>query len=154
MPMRTEQDKITIKQISKFIIVGSINTLIDFLIINIGMFITGITSGIGLVLINSISFLCASVNSYLLNNYWAFVDKKEKRSSGKRHMVKISKFLIISVIGITINNSIVFLITTFIPPVYSLSAQIWANGAKMAATLASLTWNFTGYKFWVFRGRK
>ena len=48
-------------------------------------------------------------------------------------------------------SSVVFGVTTFIPPFFGLSPELWANLAKVAATGFSLIWNFIGYKFIVFK---
>jgi len=59
--------------------------------------------------------------------------------------------LIISVIGISINDAIVYGLATFTSPLFGLSAQMWTNVAKLFATAASMVWNFIGYKFIVFK---
>ena len=135
-----------IKQFVKFFVVGIINTAIDFLVLNTEMLLTGITSGPYMLLLNSISFSVATVNSFFMNKRWTFEDKENKQSG-----VKFSQFLIVSVIGITINGGIVYAITSFTNPLFGMSPQLWANVAKLFATVVSLIWNFLGYKFIVFK---
>jgi len=135
-----------IKQLAKFVVVGGVNTGIDFLVLNVEMALTHITSGPAMFVLNSVSFSVATVNSYLMNKYWTFEDK-EKQKEG----AKFSQFLAVSIVGISLNGLVVYLITTFIPPVGGFSPQLWANVAKLAATGISLVWNFIGYKFWVFK---
>jgi putative flippase GtrA len=135
-----------VKQLVKFVVVGGINTGIDFLILNIEMVLTGITSGPGMIAQNSISFGLATVNSYFLNKRWTFEDKDTQKEG-----VKFSQFLMVSIVGICINGGIVYLITTFVHPMFGLNPQLWANLAKVAATGISLIWNFIGYKFIVFK---
>lgn len=135
-----------IKQLAKFVVVGGINTGIDFLVLNIEMFLTNITSGPWMFVLNTVSFSVATINSYFFNKYWTFQDKTEQNQP-----FQFSQFLVISVIGISINGAIVYLITTFIPPIFGINPQLWANLAKVAATGASLIWNFLGYKFIVFK---
>lgn len=135
-----------LKQLAKFIIVGGINTGIDFFVLNLEMFLTGITSGPSMLLLNSLSFSVATTNSFFMNKHWTFQDKDEKKAG-----VKFSQFLIVSIIGITINGAVVYLVTSFIDPVFGLSPQLWANVAKLFATGLSLVWNFVGYKFFVFK---
>ena len=77
---------------------------------------------------------------------WVFKDREESET-GK----KFSQFILITLIGMAINSSIVFGIATYIPPFFGLSKELWANLAKAAATGVSLIWNFTGYKFIVFK---
>ena len=136
-----------IKQISKFVIVGVINTGIDFAVLNALLFSTKIYSGRWLILFNSISFSAAVINSYFLNKYWTFKSQNVENSKAKQ----FSQFLIISVIGISINDAIVYGLATFTSPLFGLSAQMWTNVAKLFATAASMVWNFIGYKFIVFK---
>jgi len=136
-----------IKQISKFVIVGVINTGIDFAVLNALLFSTKIYSGRWLILFNSISFSAAVINSYFLNKYWTFKSQNVEDSKAKQ----FSQFLIISIIGISINDAIVYGLATFTSPLFGFSAQMWTNVAKLFATAASMVWNFIGYKFIVFK---
>jgi putative flippase GtrA len=140
-------NSVIIKQISKFVVVGFINTGIDFAVLNALMFSTKIYSGKWLILFNSISFTAAVINSYFLNKYWTFKSKDSKESKTK----EFSQFLIISIIGISINDAIVYGLATFTSPLFGLPKELWTNIAKIFATLASMTWNFIGYKFVVFK---
>ncbi len=135
-----------IKQFVKFFVVGIINTAIDFMVLNLEMALTGITSGPYMFVLNSISFSVATINSFFMNKRWTFEDKENKESG-----IKFSQFLIVSVIGITINGGIVYAITSFTTPLLGMSPQLWANVAKLFATVVSLIWNFLGYKFIVFK---
>jgi putative flippase GtrA len=135
-----------IRQFAKFVIVGGINTGIDFLVLNFLIFVTGITDSLELFLLNSVSFSIAVINSYFMNKHWTFQDKTKT----EQEPVKFSQFFIISVIGLVINGLVLTSITTFIPPVFGLSAVFWANIAKLMATGFSLIWNFIGYKTFVF----
>lgn len=135
-----------IKQFLKFVIVGVINTGIDFLILNIEMLITGITSGPMMFLLNILSFSIATTNSYFLNKHWTFEDKSKTKEG-----FKFAQFLTVSVVGALINSAIVYLGTTFIEPMFGLSPNLWANLIKLLATGISLIWNFLGYKFIVFK---
>jgi putative flippase GtrA len=67
------------------------------------------------------------------------------------HGTEFSLFLIVSVIGIFINSLVVGLVTGLIAVPFGITAQLWANMAKVGATLVALLWNFAGYKFFVFK---
>ncbi|MDO8529557.1 MAG: GtrA family protein [bacterium] len=148
VPAVAEESKIKklIKQFAKFVVVGIVNTGIDFGVLNAEMAITGIASGKMMFILNAVSFSIATTNSFFLNKYWTF-QAKEKSDSG----VKFSQFLGVSIIGIIINSAIVFALTTYVSPVAGLSPKLWANAAKILATGISLIFNFVGYKFWVFK---
>ena len=136
--------KKTINQFSKFIVIGFMNTAIDFAILNFLMWWTGIYSGASIILLNMVSFSIAVFNSYFWNKYWTFrdLDKVEAK--------EFSQFILVTLIGLAINSSIVYGVTTLVSPMFGISPELWANIAKVAATGFSLIWNFIGYKFIVF----
>jgi len=136
-----------IKQFTKFVIVGGINTGIDFFVLNFLIYTTGISTGPELFLLNSTSFSIAVINSYFMNKRWTFQDKTKIEQVS----IKFSAFFIISVIGLIINGLVLTGITTNIPAPLGLSAVLWANVAKLIATGFSLVWNFVGYKLFVFK---
>ena len=139
----------SILQFIKFSLIGGLNTIIDFSVLNFLMWLTKIYQGSLILLFNTISFTIAVINSYLWNKYWTFQEKGRKGIP-----VQFLKFLTISIIGVAINSSIVFSITTFISPIPGFSRGIWANLAKAIATIVGLIWNFLGYKFWAFKIKK
>lgn len=143
-----ENLKKLIVEINKFVLVGLMNTGIDFGVLNLLMWATGIDKGRWLILLNMISFGTAVVNSYFWNKFWTFKAKDSSRVSWE-----FSQFLIVSIIGLIINTSIVYLLATFTSPMFGLSQRIWTNLAKVTATALSLVWNFLGYKFIVFKSR-
>ncbi len=136
-----------VKQFSKFVIVGGVNTGIDFAVLYALVTVTGITSGIELFVLNAMSFSVAVVNSYFMNKFWTFEDKTKTQ----QEPFKFSQFLIISVIGIGINGGVLTLITGSIAPMFGLSEKLWVLCAKLFATGFSLVWNFIGYKLFVFK---
>lgn len=133
-------------QFSKFVVVGFINTAIDFAFLNLLSFWTGVYSGAGLILINSISFAVAVINSYFMNKYWVFGTRD------KIETVEVSKFLSVSIVGLGINTAIVYGITTFVGvPLPQITPALWENIAKIFATGGALVWNFIGYRVFVFK---
>lgn len=136
-----------VKQFSKFVIVGGINTGIDVVILRVLVGVTGITGGIGIVVLNAISFSVAVVNSYFMNKFWTFEDKTRTNQES----FKFSQFFIVSLIGISLNSGVVYAITTFTQPMFGLSPANWVIIAKLIATGVSLVWNFVGYKLFVFK---
>ena len=134
-----------ILQFLKFVMVGFANTAVDFGILNLLMAMTGIYSGKHIFFLNSISFMIAVIHSYLWNKFWTF--KVKKTDAAKEFL----QFLIVSVVGLLINGGIVYMITTWLQPMFGVNEVFWANAAKIAATIISLIWNFVGYKFIVFK---
>lgn len=138
--------KTLLNQLWKFATVGVINTGVDYVILLILSAITGITSGNGIIPLNIISFSVATVNSYYLNKRWSFGDQSQAQQ-GK----KFSMFLLVSIIGVTINTAIVRVITTNVHPIANIDPHLWLIASKLVATGVSLVWNFVGYKIFVFK---
>jgi len=134
-----------IYQLARFIEVGVLNTLIDFGILNLLIWLTGITAGLAIAPLNAVSFLTATTNSYFWNKFWTFEKKGGVRPK------EFTQFLIISGIGIGVNTGIMVAGTSLISPLLGLSPGAWANLMKVLATLVSMVWNFLGYKFIVFK---
>ena len=135
-----------IQQIGKFGMVGILNTMVDFGILNLLIAFTGITSGISLAYLNGISFSVAVVNSFFWNRFWVF---GEQQSVGG--ISGFFRFLLISVIAVGLNSAIVTVLATFVHAPFGLDQKTWINLAKIFATLFSLVWNFLGYKFIGFK---
>lgn len=129
-------------QIAKFAIVGVLNTIMDFGILNFLILLTGIVSGVWIIIMNATSFTVSIFNSYYWNKEWVFPSRKEA------HFLT---FFLVTLIGLGLNTGIVFVLTTYVPPFFGFSATIWANIAKVLATGVSLIWNFGAYKLVVFK---
>jgi len=143
-----------IYQVAKFILVGLLNTFVDWGILNLLMFLTSTVSGALYPVFKGMSFLVATGNSYVWNKFWTFKkpeNKKEaieKKTTGKEFL----QFFIVSVIGFTLNVGIATVMVNILGAPIGVSEQLWANAGALGGTLAGLTWNFLGYKLIVFKG--
>lgn len=126
--------------------VGSLGMVIDFGLLNLMSWVTGITRGSGLIPLNVVSFGAALTVSFFLNKRWTFKD-----DSIRDNLKKFNLFLIISVLGVSINTAIVTILTTYVDPNITLAPFLLLNLAKTAATAGSGLWNFFGYKLVVFK---
>ncbi|MCR4324523.1 MAG: GtrA family protein [Candidatus Curtissbacteria bacterium] len=131
-------------QFSKFALVGVCNTAIDFGILNLLILVTNITSGVRIIPLNITSYSIALLNSYFWNKRWVF-------SASKGSFLA---FVAVTLVGLGINTGIVFALTTFADPMFGLDETLWANLAKVFATVISLVWNFMGYRIIVFGSSK
>ena len=132
-------------QIGKFAAVGVLNTAIDFGMLNILSFATGVVEGLKIGGVNIPGFILAVFNSYFWNKFWVFKYKEGNTAND------LPKFLAVSIGGLFINTGMVVFLTTFVSPLGGLADGTWLNVSKIAATALSLLWNFLGYKFMVFR---
>ncbi|MEA1926438.1 MAG: GtrA family protein [Patescibacteria group bacterium] len=130
-------------QFAKFSAIGAFNTFLDWGILNILIIATGIAAGAGYSIFKAFSFIIATFGSYFWNKHWAFQSKQ--KTSGK----ELGSFLLVSAIGMIINVSLASFIV--ISSVFDLSPERLANVGAAVATIASLLWNFIGYKFFVFK---
>lgn len=133
-----------LRQITKFIIVGGLNTFLDFAVLNFLIAASGIAAGLGFSFFKGISFLVAVTNSYFWNKYWTFESTTKKE-------LEFIQFAVVSTIGWFINVGVASFIVNTIGAPAGISPVIWANVGALVAVAASLIWNFLGYKFIVFR---
>lgn len=141
-----------IYQVAKFILVGLLNSFIDWGILNLLMGLAGIFEGPLFLVFKGTSFLVATSNSYVWNKFWTFkkpVDGKEvagKKATGK----ELLQFFIVSVISFSLNLGIAAFVVNILGRPDGISKELWANIGALSGTLAGLTWNFLGYKLIVF----
>lgn len=139
-------------QFGKFVLIGVLNTAIDFGILNILSLATGITGGYSIGGVNVPGFVVAVINSYFWNKYWIFANGAQ--SSQESLWQNFSKFLGVSIIGLLLNSGIIIIITVLPAVKTSLAPGTALNTAKLLATMVVLFWNFFGYKFFVFKAHK
>jgi len=132
------------RQLGRFAVVGVLNTVLDFAILNTLITITGVTEGSTASLFKGIAFLVAVINSYYWNKYWTF-EFREKVNK------EFLQFFLVSAIGFGLNVGAFSLIVNTVGPVGSVAPEAWVNVGALAGTLTGLVWNFIGYKFIVFR---
>jgi len=137
---------LAVLQMARFVLVGTLNTFIDLGVLSGLMFISGIYAGIGYSVFKGISFLIATVNSYLWNKHWTFVKREEIFAPGE-----FSKFLIITTIGLLINVSIASFVVNVIGSQLGVGPRLWGIVGAFTAVLVAWIWNFLGAKFIVFK---
>lgn len=146
-------------QLSKFAVVGVVNTLIDLFGFNVIRRFTKMKT----IWASYISSTIAMLNSYVLNKYWTF----QSAQSGLSAAGEAAKFFGSTIIGIyvihnglvwilsekfTLLSKIAYSITNKLPVLNKLSKKfVYDNVAKVAGIAGSLVWNFVLYKFWVFK---
>src|SRR3989344_1119345 len=126
-------------QIAKFIVVGGLNTFLDFAILNLLIAITGIATGGGFSIFKAFSFSAAVVNSYFWNKHWTF----EAKGGNKAEFIE---FLLISIVGLGINVGSASFLVNYIQPLFGFNPISWVNFSALVATFLALAWNFLGYK--------
>jgi hypothetical protein len=133
-------------RVIRFIFVGSLNTLVDYLIFNFLIFLFLLKP----VEANFISTSLALGFSYFLNKRLVF---KHQGIIDKRSAIL---FIAFTLFGIwVIQGALIYLIINWVqhthPSLYAAHKLIIPDIAKIFATGASLVWNFTSYNLFVFR---
>jgi putative flippase GtrA len=136
-------------QFAKFILVGSLNFLIDMGILNFLIFYTGISAGLPQSAFKGISFIVAVLNSYVWNKFWTF-----RSSTGHTVGKEFFQFLFVSTIGFFLNLGVDYFFVNVIHSYGGMPVKSWAQFSAMIAAIIALLWNFIGYKFIVFEVRQ
>ncbi len=114
----------------KFGVVGSTGVIVDFGTTFIMKEILKIQKYIA----NSFGFTLAATSNYILNRIWTF------RSKDPEILLQYGKFFVISVIGLLLNNSIIYLLHGRVNFNFYIS--------KAMATVIVTFWNFfANYRF-------
>jgi len=139
-------------QMGKFAAVGFSNTSIDWGVFNLILAPIGFSTekALSIVGINvplysigkAISFAVATLNSFIWNRSWSF-EKKGSHGVGKEAVV----FYAFTAVGFLINVVVATVIAKLGPESKLFGGVI----APACATAVSMIWNFTAYKFFVFR---
>ncbi len=124
----------------KFGIVGGLGTITNLLIFFIFVDILNFIPEV----ISIIAFIIAATQNYFLNHLWTF---KELTKDEKVSFISWSKFILTSLIGLTINIIVLTLIIHFINPPYKVIGQFFG-------ILSGMAFNFLGSKFFVFKTKK
>jgi len=135
-----------ILQAAKFFLVGTLNTFIDLVVLNILILLTQISSGVFYSLFKTISFLGATTNSYFWNRFWTF----EKRGEENKPK-EFAKFFIITIIGLLINVAVASFVVNKIGPQFGITQKLWASIGAIVAAFFAFLWNFIASKFIVFK---
>jgi len=121
-----------LEKIGKFGIVGFIGMCVDFLI----TWLLKEKVRINKYIANSIGFTCAVINNFFLNLKWTF------HTGGANVNIYFIKFILISVIGLGLNNMFVYLFND------KLAINFYVS--KALAVVCVFVWNFTANNYFNF----
>ena len=119
-------------QIFKFVIVGGIATIIDFVF----LYIFREFCHFPVLVSNTLSFCISVIYNYIASVKWVFDVNKEKDAK-KQFII----FIVFSVIGLLLNNAIMWLTVDFLSIYYML--------AKIIATVIVMVFNFVTRKIFL-----
>ena len=133
----------------KFGIVGASGMIVDFGVLILLRDLVGLPD----LWANTISFTAAATSNYFLNRIWTF------RSKDKEVGKEYAKFLIVSIIGLGINNGVLYLSSLLWPQAYSATISLLGINIdvfylfKLVAIAVTTLWNFFGNMLFTFRQR-
>ena len=130
----------------RFMLVGSLNTLVDFI-----FFFFLIHAGINIVLANIVSTSLGMAVSYTLNRLFTF------SSLNKNHGRELAYFLAVTLVGLWLLQPVVIYAVESLghEVVQSmLSTELLQSIGKVIATGFSLIWNYYWYDRVVFKHKK
>lgn len=125
-------DKKLFHQIFKFIIVGGIATVIDFIF----LYIFKEFVNLPIILANTLSFIISVIYNYIASIKWVFDVKKDKNNK-----TVFLTFIIFSVIGLILNDLIMHICTINLNTYYLIS--------KLIATFIVMVFNFITRKMFL-----
>ena len=131
--------------LAKFLIVGSVSTLLELAVLNLLFAATGITAGAGFSAFKAFTYLLGMANSFVFNKYWSF------DAHGTNVALEAGKFAAVNVLGLVLNVGTASFIVNVMGAPPGVSGALWANFAALVAVGIVLIWNFLNYKFFVFR---
>lgn len=130
-------------QVIRFGIVGTLNTLVDVVILNALLWYFPTRDPNFLLLYNSIAYTIGAVNSFGLNKYWTFQHKRCVNGG------ELTRFAIINIAGICCNDGILWLMAKLLHPSIG-NSLLWANSSKLAAVVGTAIISYLGMRLWVF----
>jgi putative flippase GtrA len=138
-PQRTR----TLWQLLRFSLVGSMNTVVDLLVLNTLLLLFPTTNSFVLLSFNALAYTMGAVNSFFLNKYWTF---------GYRHSMtrsELLRFTTTTLFGIALSSSIIWLASNVLHS-FLLNPTIWANVSKIFAVICTSLISYLALSFWVF----
>ena len=125
----------------KFGIVGASGMLVHFSV----LYLFKEVVGLNLFVANTIGFVTAATTNYILNRIWTF------RSREKQVAVEYLKFILVSVIGLGVNNGTMWITGKLLPDWFDdwRFYLIW-----VFAVGVTTLWNFFGNMLFTFRKKQ
>ena len=133
-------------QIVRFGIVGTLNTTIDVLTLNILLWRFPTHDANLLLLYNSVAYTLGALNSFSLNKHWTF--KRRQAITGG----ELVRFAIVNIAGFLCNDSIIWITARILHPLIA-SSLLWANASKLTALCGTMIVSYLGMRLWVFASK-
>lgn len=139
-------------EFGKFVAIGFTNAAVDFGILNLSIYFTGIAGGLHYSLFKGISFTIAIIHSYMWNKFWVF--GAEKAGQDAVSVTQFGKFFGVAIVAAIFNILVASLVVNFVTPIAGLDAKAWANIGAVIGSATALILSFVGFRLAVFKKNK
>jgi putative flippase GtrA len=123
-----------IKELTKFGVIGVVNTVVDFVIWNLMLFLGPIKAQV-------VATCVSATSSYFMNRHWTF---RHRARSGLRREYLL--FFMFNAVGLVITSSILGIASY----VFHVEDRLWLNVVKVFAIGVATVFRFWSYRRWVF----
>ncbi len=130
-------------QLGRFAVVGVSNSVIDFGILNLLLWLYPTTNTWQTLSYNSLAVLLASTNSFFWNKYWTFQQKNKVSTQ------EVYRFIVLAISTTLMNDGLMLLLGKLFPAIMR-SSLLGANALKLGAILGTMSISFFGMRLWVF----
>jgi putative flippase GtrA len=130
-------------QFLRFCVVGSLNAVIDFLVLNVLLWAYPTRDNWHVLGYNSVAVLLAATNSFFWNKYWTFQ---------QRYAITLQEVIRFATVagGTIIMNDLLMWQLARLFPGFMRSSLIGANTLKLGAIIGTMSISFFGMRLWVF----
>jgi putative flippase GtrA len=135
--------KADIWQFLRFCIVGTLNAVIDFGVLNLLLWLYPTANTWKTLEYNSVAVLLASTNSFFWNKYWTFQQRNPITFQ------ETYRFIVVASGTTLMNDSLMWLLGRTFPGIMG-SSLIGANILKLGAIVGTMSISFFGMRLWVF----
>ncbi|MFN8637905.1 MAG: GtrA family protein [Dehalococcoidia bacterium] len=135
----TALDALQRRPLSRFLVVGSIVTAVDFAIFNVILLAADQPTRLYVLGANTVSFGIAANVGYQLHARFTFRVDRRWRS--------FWTYVVVALVGVTVYNTALYGFLSLI----ASSTPIALNVAKVGAVIVASLWNFQGYRLLAFR---
>lgn len=122
------------KNLSRFSIIGVLNTLMDFAVFTIFHSLFEVNYAVSQIA----GYSLGVTNSFIFNKNWTFGDRKANKKTTR----ELLQFIVINLISLAVTITFMKLL------IKNLGLNVYA--AKIIVTFIAQITNFLGYKLWVF----
>lgn len=133
----------TFKQMLRFAVAGGLNTLVDLLILNSLLWLFPTKNSSTLLAYNALAYSIGAINSFLLNKYWTFGQKRRTTRA------ELARFALVTLCGIAWSSLILWLASRVLHP-FLFNTTLWANASKLLAIGGTALISYLGMRLWVF----